>query len=247
MNERMHLTAARLRSALLSLCAAAALTACGAASPSATYPPIPPARALATAQAINLTAADVPGYQPLAPTQIAWNPQTGPSTRCLRIANIIPMATSTSSEYSSQSGLSGGRLSSLTSTYQSPAAARQVLAALQAQRAPQCLERSILTHLAPAAAESHLKLEPAVQITPLPNTVTGTPDTFAYRMALTAQPHSVSQQQFTVYTDLYGEVTGPTLTELATYSNGRLIPASTEQHLVNLLAHRARTILPTGA
>jgi hypothetical protein len=85
-----------------------------------------------------------------------------------------------------------------------------------------------------------------VQVTPLPFSIACDPHTFAYRMAVTALPSSPSREQFTVYADLYGAVTGPVLTELATYSSGRLMPRTTELRSVKLLVRQTQTLLGSG-
>lgn len=133
---------------------------------SARLPADAPGRAPGVAQAVNLAAADVPGYRALPPGTPTWNPQGGSSAACLRVSGIAPTAVKTSPEFGSQSGLSAGRLSSLTAAYRSAAAARPVLAALTSQRAAQCLQPSILGYLAPLAADSGLRLEPSCRSRP---------------------------------------------------------------------------------
>lgn len=221
------------------------LTACGTALGPVTISAsttINSARAHRAAMAINLTAADLPTYR-LVAGQNAWSPQAGSIGPCLGTAT--PIAVGTSAQYTNDSGLSGGQVSSLTSTFNSNAGAREMLNELRSQRAAQCLQESARTYLTPASQLSDLKLEPSAQITVLPITVTGAPHTFAYRIALTAQPKSVSQQQLSIYVDLLGFTTGPALTELVTITTGQLEAATTEQDLINLLARRARSSVGT--
>ncbi|MHB1594276.1 MAG: hypothetical protein ACYCO9_10410 [Streptosporangiaceae bacterium] len=230
---------------LLATGGAATLASCGAAPAGAALKPIPASGAARIARAVSLKAADLPGYVALPPGTRVWNPQSGRPAACLRVYRIAPTAVRTSPEFSTQSGLSGGRASSLTATYRSRAAAARVFSALSGQPAAQCLQSSILGYLAPLAAQGGLTLQPSVQVTALPVSIAGVSHAFAYRMAVAAQPRSPSRQPFTIYVDLYGAATGQVLIEVATYSTGQPVPGNIAQRLLRLLARRARSLLGT--
>lgn len=235
---------------VVGLCALT-LAGCGTAATPPTHAHnsgrLPASKLPAVAHQINLTTAELPGYRAAPTGQSVWRPQARPFAHCLHVARTTPAAVGVSRLLTSKGGLSGGQLSSLTTTYHSTADAQKMISALRSQRAPQCLQASVLAYLSPAAADNELTLKTAVQITPLPISITGHPISFAYRMALTAQPTSPSQQQFTIYADLFGFTLGPALTELATYSSGQPFPSSIEQRLVDRLSRLAHTTLASSA
>lgn len=230
---------------LLAISAAAALTGCAAAAGIPGFTPMTARQAASMVHSVSLRATDLPGYRALLPESRSWNPQSGPSAACLRLAGVVPAAVRASPEFGSRSGLSADRVSSLTAVYRSAAAVAAVFTAMTSQRAPQCLQYSVLRFLAPMAASSSLRLEPSVQVTPVPISLAGFPRTFAYRMAVTARPVSPATQPLTIDAELYGVVTGPVLTEVATYTTGQFVPGVTGRRWAGLLARRARTLLAT--
>ncbi len=236
---------------LLAGCAAL-LTACGKSSYAARSTRSPPlaksaakgtplakARALAAARAINLTAADLPGFTVSSRKQTKTAGEKGYERELLRClgpqAAGAQLAEASSREYELSQGILQLGVSSEVSVAPTAAMASAKLAAVRSPRVRGCFahyfEQLLKGQRYAGANIGRVSL--ASGTPPAPGTTGG----FGWRVTATLDIHAV---RVSFYLDILGFVYGPATVML--FSTGALepFPAAAQQHLFGLLLQRAK-------
>jgi hypothetical protein len=256
----MRLVVARPCMLLALLGAGALLAACGSTSrqpvtssakvassatgPARTQPPLAPTRATAYAHALNLTAADVPGFALAArhgehesPAERHLEHETA---RCTGGAGFNHGLAEASSEEFERKGRTGAQsVSSSVTVLPTSAVAVKELMALRSGHVRSCVahylgllfrgQRYEGATIGPISIESGTP--PAF----------GTAGGFAWRVHTTIVGHGIATPY---YMDTLGFVNGPAVVALLTYGFPRPFPARIEQGLFSLLAQRAKARRP---
>lgn len=236
-----HMTATRRRRAaparrraIVLLGATALLAGCGGSSGSSSGGGPSAAKATAAANAINLTAADLPGYTstPNPTRSNALDQQlsacAGTSAPSTDIVNI------NSPSFARGSGLQQQTVASNVSVKPTDAIVRSDLAALRSSKAQDCLRKLIPGALSSSAnAGVHFG---AVQVTPVPVSVGGADGGFGYRIVVTA---TAAGQPFSVIVDEFGASAGREEISLNDFAIAKPVAPALEQRLFALLATRA--------
>jgi hypothetical protein len=241
------------RAAMLALLlAAASLVACGGhgAAPHAGSPRARSAphgsptrtRALAFARAVNLTAADLPGF---ASAQHAGaKPQRRAEGELFRCAgarraagseNSSALATASSPSFEFKHGIIDLGVSSEVGVARSSALARAELAALHSGRVRGCFTRYLDSVL--SAGRPHGTIVGSVSIEAGTPPAPGASGSFGWRVRAT---FGVNGLKVPVYLDLLGFVYGPARVTLVSSGALRPFPALAQQRLFSLLLSRAQ-------
>jgi hypothetical protein len=239
----------RLGPSLALLAAVGLLAGCGKSEPSESTgkrKPGPPvhagaarARALTFARAINLRAADVPGF---VATDKGKEPETPAEKRlqaklqaCVRPISTRPVAEAGSPEFQRKAGLARATVHSEVTVAPSAAAARQELALIRSQRTRECvsgyIERLVESQRHPGASFGGVTV---VQRTPR---APGAGGSFAWRISVPVTSHGLT---IGVYFDIFGFVSGANEVTLSLSGVPAPPPAEAEEQLFVLLLERTK-------
>lgn len=219
--------------------AAAASTKAATVTTRAAQPagPLSGAQAAAFAGAVNLTAADMPGWQE---TKAAREKaQSGSSEQPLR--KCLGVSSKQVPEYKSArfSRLGDSNSEDITSSVEIVGSAREADAEIASLRGPRAL--GCLRAMGPALAGNAKQLRVGrLQVSRLP-TPASVPDSFALRLATTLSSKQAGRSSPTLqaFIDVYGAVSGRVELGLSAVGVGRAVPAQTSEALLAKLAQRA--------
>jgi hypothetical protein len=230
--------------------AAASLSGCGGhrrAEPTSQHTlngSLSAARALAFAHAVNLTAADVPGFSAAGPTRPksrAEKRAEGELFRCAGArgastgAHADDLARASSPSFELKRGIVDLSVSSEVGVSRSAALANAELAAIHSRRVRSCFTRflqSVLSGGKPRATSiGHVAIESGNPPAP------GASGSFGWRVSAT---FGLGGLHVPVYLDMLGFVYGPARVTLVSSGALRPFPAAAQQRLYELLLIRAR-------
>lgn len=222
-------------SALLS---ALALAACGSSSSSK---PMTTSQATTVANAINLTAADVPGSTSSPPSPTDKQAAAQLATCAGGVSPSLDIVNIDSPSFSTGSGLNQQQASSNVTVLPSSADVQQNLHALTSAKGHACLNSSLNSILSKTTS-------PGVTfssgtITTLPFSSTNTDGGFGVRVTVSATAQGL---HIPFYVDVVGFAKGPTEVELQTLGISQPYPASEEARLLALLVSRANAHVPSS-
>ncbi len=222
------------------LCSALALAACGSSSSSSSKP-LTTSQATAVANAINLTAADVPSSTASPPSP---NDKQAAAQLASCAGGVPPsqeIVDIDSPSLSTGSGLTQQQASSNVTVQPSVADVQQNLHALTSAKGHACLNASLNTVLSKTTS-------PGVTfssgtITTLPFSSAHTDGGFAARVTVKATAQGL---HIPFYLDVIGFAKGPTEVELQTLGISQPYPAAQEARLLALLVSRANAHAPSS-
>ena len=203
------------------------------------------ARALTFANAVNLTAADVPGFEPT-PKQHSESTNErrleqefhscagGQSAQALQ-GSRSTVATAASPEFELQRGIIDLTVSSEVSVARTPAEAAAVLAAVHSTRVKRCFTGYVSQLL----RSQHLNGATVARVAVASGTppAPGTAGGFGWRVTATLAVHGV---HISFYLDILGFVNGPAQVTLSSSGTVRPFPASIQEQLYSGLLARAK-------
>jgi hypothetical protein len=201
------------------------------------------AQATALAQAINLTSADLPGYSASPQKESNSKGESEELARCTGAPNPRLALAEVSSENFKRTGPEGfenkEELSSTVTVMPSAALAAKSLAALRNQ-GEACLEKLLNKKYAERSSEKVSYGQVGiVQIPPEDFSVSG-----GFGFNITMDVTATHGPFFVLYVDVLAFVEGPLEVMLSATSTNRPTTSATEQHLLSVLAARARTHHP---
>ena len=196
------------------------------------------AQAAAFARAVNLTAADVPGFTPSSQHESETPAEKGLQVRLRRCVGPVRLAGGLTQQQSPSFKLKQDVLdlgvSSEVSVARTSAVAARELTAIRGPRARDCFSR----YLDLLLASRHVR---GAQLSPV-SIASGTPPapgasgSFAWRITAS---FTVNRLKLSLYTDILGFVLGPARVTLVSSGALRPFPALVQQHLYGLLLARA--------
>jgi hypothetical protein len=196
------------------------------------------AQAVAFARAVNLTAADVPGFTPSSQHEVETGPEKRLQMRLRRCVGPVQLGGGLAEEQSPSFKLKQDVLdlgvSSEVSVARSAADAARELAAIRGARARSCFSR----YLDLLLQSRHVR---GAQASPV-SIASGTPPapgasgSFAWRITAS---FTVDRLRLSLYTDILGFVLGPARVTLVSSGAVRPFPAQVQQRLYALLLARA--------
>jgi hypothetical protein len=234
----------RATTSLALVLAAVSLLACGQerAAPARKAPAVTRSRALAFAHAVNLTAADVPGFsahreraQPKAHAHAEAELFTcaGSRSHAAR-AHSADLASSSSPSFQLRRGILDFGVSSEVGVARSSQLALGELAAIHSSRVRECFRRYLGNVLASSRTRGASVGAVAIEAGNPP--AAGTAGTFGWRVRATFDFAGAS---IPTYLDLLGFVYGPARVTLISSGALRPFPAVVQQRLFSLLLLRA--------
>jgi hypothetical protein len=221
----------------------------GAGTHAGSVRPLTKAQALAFANAVNLTAADVPGFK--ATSRDDHESKTPAEkrlerelTRCTGESLNSPggLVDESSRDFKLEHGILHFSVSSEVSVARTPALAASELMAIRSKHVRTCLSRYLGRLL-----KYQILKEQTSKATINPNSISlsishGTPPapgatgSFGWRITATVAVHNI---KLPFYIDILGFVYGPAEVTLTSSGAIRPFPASTQEHLYLLLLERA--------
>ncbi len=237
--------------------AAGALAACGksslsspgastsSASTSASHPrattkgAVTRTRALAYAAAVNLTAADVPGFTPKVKHGGSTPSERRLERQMLSCAGLVgatkPVVEAGSRSFELKHGVVDLSVSSEVTVESSPAEARRVRGAIASAHVRGCftryLEKSLQGEASGGASVSGVTIQAGTPPAP------GTGGGFGWRVTASFDVRGI---KVPLYLDILGFIDGPSEVTLLSSSVLRPFPAEAQQHLYVLLLARAK-------
>ncbi len=207
--------------------------------------PAAPSRqgALAYARAVNLTAADVPGFTPTAPHEHSSAAERRLEHEMLRCTGLAGASSGVLEEHSKSFELKRGivdlSVSSEVSVEASAAAAQHVRAAVASAHVRACFSHYLeaLFHGERLGGASPGPVTIQSGMPPAPGTGGG----FGWRITASFDVRGI---KLPFYLDILGFVDGPSEVTLLSSSVLRPFPAEAQQHLFALLLARARAHTP---
>ncbi len=236
----------RLARSLALLATVGLLAACGKSDPSASTAKHASAssrgertRALALARAINLSAADVPGFK--ASSRLKER-ETAAEKRlkakldaCVHPVTARPLAEAGSPNFERELGVGSASVQSEVTVASSAAVAAKELALVRSRRTRECVSHYIqLLVRAQKHPGSSFGAVSVVQRTP---PAPGADGSFAWRISM---PIHASGITLAIYFDIFGFVSGPN--EVTMFASGAPVPlpARFEEQLFSLLLERTK-------
>ncbi|HTQ67694.1 MAG TPA: hypothetical protein VMI13_03295 [Solirubrobacteraceae bacterium] len=236
----------RLGPTLALLAAAGLMAACGKAEPSTSTGKRPSgtsstarAHALALARAVNLTAADVPGF--VAHTKAKDHESPGERElkaklqACVHTVSDTPVAEVGSQQFQREAGLVTASVQSEVTVASSTSVAARELALARSKRTRDCVSRyvGLLVRAQRHPGASFGAVSLVQRIPPAP----GADGSFAWRISVPITVHGVT---LAIYFDIFGFVSGAN--EVTLFVSGVPIPppAQVEAHLFSVLLERTR-------
>lgn len=199
------------------------------------------ARAVAFAHAVNIQAADVPGFT--VSTEHGRKQETATEQRSKRelhrctgsTGQASALAEASSSELERKAGLASQTVSSSVAVERTPAAAAEVLATFRSGRLRACLSRYFDVILAGSNLHgAHISPVAVRHGSPPAPGMTGS---FGLRFTATI---TVQRVRIPFYVDVLGFVDGPAEVSLLTSGIPEAFPARLEEQLFALLVERAK-------
>ncbi len=197
------------------------------------------ASALALARAVNLTAADVPGFHALGKQKERESPAErrfrGKLNACVHPNTATPLAEAGSPNFQRESGLAIASVQSEVTVASSAAVAATELTRVRTRRTRQCVSRYIeLLARSQTHRGASFGAASVVQRTP---SAPGADGSFAWRIAMPITAHGIT---LAVYFDIFGFVSGAN--EVTLFVSGVPIPppARAEEQLFSLLLERTK-------
>jgi len=222
--------------------------AAAAAKTSAANRSLTKAQAIAFAHAVNLTAADVPGFKVSSEKNehetAAEKRLEHEMLRCVRALGshygivegshgLVEMG---SKEFGREANTGEESVQSEVTVVRTPALAAKELAAMRSPHVRVCLSHYLdllfKSHKYHGATVSPVSISQGTPPAP------GATGSFAWRITTTITLHSVT---IPIYIDIFGFVEGPAEVSLFTAGVPRPFPAATEERLFSLLLTRAKT------
>jgi len=197
-------------------------------------------QAIAFAHAVNLTAADVPGFKVSSEHEHETAAEKRLEHEMLRCVGalgshhgIVEMG---SKEFERETNTGDESVQSAVSVARTPALAAKELAAIRSPHVRACLAHYLdllfKSHRYHGATVSPVSISQGTPPAP------GATGSFAWRITTTITLHSVT---IPIYIDIFGFVDGPAEVSLFTAGVPRPFPAATEERLFSLLLTRAKT------
>lgn len=236
----------RLAPSLALLGAVGLLAACGKSDPTASTrvrasgsSSAARADALALARAVNLTAADVPGFVASSKQKERESPREkrlkAKLDACVHPVAATPLAEAGSPDFQRQAPLTRASVQSEVTVASSPAGAAKQLALIRSRRTRDCVSRYIQLVVRgerhPGAKFGAVKV--VQRIPPAP----GTDGSFAWRISV---PLAVQGISIGIYFDIFGFVSGPNQVMLFVSGEPVPPPAPAEEGLFSLLLERTK-------
>src|SRR5271166_2254125 len=216
----------------------------GAGTPQPGARPWTRAQAQAFARAVNLTAADVPGFTVVPPSRLGATPAErrlqAETARCLGGSGTVTGAGSSaglaevsSPHFQREAGARSASVSSEVNVSRTSALASRELAEIRSARTRACLTRYMEQVLGRRAGGG---VSSAVSVVGGNPPAAGTTGGFGWRITVAL---AVRGARIPVYLDILGFVYGPA--EVSMFSSGlpEPFPAAAEEHLYSLLLKRA--------
>jgi hypothetical protein len=220
-------------------------------APTGAARPLTKAQAIAFARAVNLTAADVPGFEVTSAHE--HEPQTTAEKQLERelahctgatLNSRNGLAEASSKHFKLEHNLLDLSVSSKVSVTRTPALAAKELAAIRSNHVRGCL-----SHYLNLLLENQIAKDQRFQATIPPGSISvsisqGTPPapgvtgSFAWLITATIAVRNV---RVPFYLDILGFVNGPSEVTLLSFGALRPFPATIQEHLYRLLLERART------
>jgi len=240
MTCRRSVTAASLLLSLL------ALTACGSSSSSSSSSspaPLTVAQATTAADAINLTAADVPGSTASAnPVSASDKASDAALAACSGgVSPSLQIVDLNSPSFASGTGLNQTQVSSSVMVLPTAAYVQQNLKALTSAKGHACLSTSLNKVLAQTTPQGVTFSSGA--ITTLPFSSANTDGGFGVRVTVNAV---AAGQHIPFFIDVVGFAKGPAEVELQTLGISAPYPAAMEAKLLSILVANANAHVPTS-
>jgi len=236
----------RVPPSLALLAVAALLSACGKANPSASTPKnargtssADRARAQALVRAVNLTAAEVPGFsvsdkkrERESPTERRLKAKL---SECVHPIAETPVAEASSPEFKREAGIASASVQSEVTVAASRAVAARELAKARSSRTRSCVSHYIglLVHLQTHPGASFGKVSLVQRIPSAP----GADGSFAWRISVPVTSHDLT---LGLYFDIFGFVSGANEVTLFVSTVPVPPPADVEKHLFSLLLQKAK-------
>jgi len=197
------------------------------------------ARALAFARAVNLTAAEVPGFHVSAKQKEHETPSEKRLKQklaaCVHPVTATPLAEAGSPDFERSEGLGTASVQSEVTVTSSAAVAAKELALVRSKRTRECVSRYIqlLVHAQKHPGASYGAVS-VVQRTPA---APGADGSFAWRISMPITVHGIT---LGIYFDIFGFVAGPH--EVTLFVSGAPLPPSAraEELLFGLLLAKAK-------
>ena len=246
----------RVPPSLALLAVGAVLGACGKANPSASTAPHSPAassadraRARALVRAVNLTAAEVPGFS----VSDKKKERESPTERrlkakldeCVHPVTTAPLAEASSPQFKREAGLVSASVQSEVTVAASRAVAARELANARSGHTRSCVSHYIALLVQQQAhhGASFGKVSIVQRIPPAP----GTDGSFAWRISVPVTTHGIT---LALYFDIFAFVSGANEVTLFVSTVPVPPPAAVEKHLFSLLLQKAKAAenghLPNG-
>jgi hypothetical protein len=221
--------------------ATGARAAAGTETPAGAEKPLTKAQALAFAHAVNLTAADVPGFKVSSEHHERETPAEkrsgGELTRCAGgVGSSHQVAEASSKEFERESNSGAQNAQSGVTVEQTPALAAKELAAVRSARGRACLSHYV-TLLFQGQKYEGASVGPVSIASGSPH-APGTTGGFGLRITATITLHHI---KIPFYMDFLGFVYGPTEVMFRSFSLPEPFPAATEERLFSLLLTRAKS------
>jgi hypothetical protein len=215
----------------------------GITVPSAVGGSLAKAQATALAQAVNLTSADLPGYSASPPKETNSKEESEELARCTGAPSPRLALAEVNSENFKRTGPEGFEnkevVSSMVTVMPSAALAAKSLAALRSH-GEACVEKLLNKKYAERSSQKASYSQVGiVQIPPEDFSVNG-----GFGFNITMDVTVTHGPFYVLYVDVLAFVEGPLEVMLSATSTNRPTTSATEQHLLSLLAARARTHHP---
>ncbi|HTY95708.1 MAG TPA: hypothetical protein VMB91_01620 [Solirubrobacteraceae bacterium] len=236
----------RVPPCLALLAAAALLGACGKANPSASttaHPRAPSsgdrARARALVRAVNLTAAEVPGFSVSDKRKEHESPAErrlkAKLNECVHPIAQTPLAEASSPEFKREAGIASASVQSEVTVAANRAVAARELAKARSSRTRNCVSHyvELLVHSQSHPGARFGKVSLVQRIPPAP----GTDGSFAWRISVPVTAHGLT---LALYFDIFAFVSGANEVTLFVSTVPIPPPAGIESHLFALLLAKAK-------
>jgi hypothetical protein len=197
------------------------------------------AQAIAFAHAVNLTAADVPGFKVSSEHEhetAAEKRLEHEMLRCVRALGSHGVVEMGSKEFGREANTGDESVQSEVTVVRTPALAAKELVAIRSPHVRVCLSHYLnllfKSHKYRGATVSPVLISQGTPPAP------GATGSFAWRITTTITVHSV---RIPIYIDIFGFVEGSAEVSLFTAGVPKPFPAATEERLFSLLLTRAKT------
>jgi hypothetical protein len=202
--------------------------------------PVTKKQATAFAHAVNLTAADLPGFK--LSTSAGANPESAAEKRlehqllhCVHPASTKGLVEVSSAEFERETESSHESVQSQVTVAPSAGLASRELAVIRSGHSRSCVSHYLDLYFK-GKQYSGAKVSPVV-VTPGTVAAPGTSGGFAWRISIAVTAHAV---KVPTYVDILGFIDGPAEVSLITVSLPQPFPDASEQRLFSTLLRRAK-------